>query len=280
MQLLRLFSALIVLQATAWQAAAQQPVPSLRARVTDNAAVLALEQASAIENRLAEFEKSKGSQIAVLIVQTTEPETIEQFALRAAETWKLGRKRVDDGVLFVVAVKDRRMRIEVGYGLEGALNDAVCKRIIDEIVKPHFKQGDYAAGISAGLEQMIRVISGEALPPPGFSFDKPDQAGKLLGFAFIAAIILGMALRDSIGRSLSATLSGAALILAGIIVALMLPAVIMAIIAFVVVLTGKAGGRHAFGRHSGGWSGGSGGGSGGFSGGGGSFGGGGASGGW
>ena len=110
--------------------------------------------------------RRKGSQIAVLIVPTTDGEAIEQFSLRVAEAWKIGRKKIDDGALLVVAKNDRHLRIEVGYGLEGALTDVTAKRIIDEIITPQFKTGDFAGGISAGVDRIIRIIDGEKLPAP------------------------------------------------------------------------------------------------------------------
>ena len=102
----------------------------------------------------------------MLIVPTTDGEAIEQFSLRVAEAWKIGRKKIDDGAMLVVAKNDRQLRIEVGYGLEGALTDATAKRIIDEDITPKFKSGDFAGGISAGVDRMIRVIDGEKLPAP------------------------------------------------------------------------------------------------------------------
>lgn len=145
---------------------AQIAVPLLAERVTDETATLSAEQKAALEQTLQAFEARKGSQLAVLIVLTTAPETIEQYALRVAEQWKLGRKKVDDGAVLVVAKTDRALRIEVGYGLEGALNDATSKRIISEIITPRFKQGDFYGGIAAGVAQIIRVIDGEPLPVP------------------------------------------------------------------------------------------------------------------
>ena len=124
------------------------------------------EQSAALEQTLQAFEARKGSQLAVLIVPTVAPEAIEQYALRVAEQWKFGRKKIDDGAILVVAKNDRALRIEVGYGLEGALNDATSKRIISEIITPRFQQGDFYGGITAGVDQMIRVVDGEPLPEP------------------------------------------------------------------------------------------------------------------
>ena len=120
-----------------------------------------------LEQKLAAFEAVKGSQVAVLIVPTTRPETIEQYAIRVAEAWKLGRKGIDDGVLLVIAKQDRTLRIEVGYGLEGGWPpDAVAKRIVEETIIPILRQGDFATAISAGVERIMSVIEGEPLPAP------------------------------------------------------------------------------------------------------------------
>ncbi len=159
-------------------------VPPLQARVTDLTGTLTAPQRQALEDKLAAFEAAKGSQIGVLIVPTTEPETIEQYALRVAEQWKLGRKGVDDGALLLVAKNDRRLRIEVGYGLEGVIPDAGAKRIVSDIISPYFRQGDFYGGISAGVDRMIRVVDGEPLPPPrprGASADQGVDLGAILG---------------------------------------------------------------------------------------------------
>ncbi|MDH4249389.1 MAG: TPM domain-containing protein, partial [Deltaproteobacteria bacterium] len=129
---------------------AQVPVPPLQSLVTDLAAVLTEAQRSRLEALLRDLERRKGSQVAVLLVPTTEPEAIEQFGIRVAEAWKLGRKGVDDGAILLVALRDRTLRIEVGYGLEGALTDALAKRIISEVILPRFKNGDLAGGLQAG----------------------------------------------------------------------------------------------------------------------------------
>src|SRR5688572_31953205 len=145
---------------------AQVAVPPLTARVTDLTGTLTREQRVGLERSLEAFEARKGSQIAVLLVPTTAPEAIEQYALRVAEQWKIGRKKVDDGAILVVAKDDRALRIEVGYGLEGALNDATANRIIRELIVPRFREGDFYGGINAGLDRMMRVIDGEPLPAP------------------------------------------------------------------------------------------------------------------
>ena len=147
-------------------APAQIPVPPLKARVTDLTDTLKAYERAAIEAKLTVFEKEKGSQVAVLIVPTTQPEAIEQYSIRVVEKWKLGRKRVDDGVLLLIAKGDKKLRIEVGYGLEGAIPDATAKRIIAEDIVPRFKQGDFYGGITVGTDRILRAIEGEPLPPP------------------------------------------------------------------------------------------------------------------
>src|SRR5205807_10571521 len=141
-------------------------VPPLSGRVVDQTGTLSVGDIAALTQTLKELETRKGSQIAVLIVPTTDGEAIEQFSLRVAEAWKIGRKKIDDGALLVIAKNDRRLRIEVGYGLEGALTDATTKRIIDEDITPKFKTGDFAGGVSAGVKRMVGIVNGEKLPEP------------------------------------------------------------------------------------------------------------------
>src|SRR3979490_1262216 len=140
--------------------------PPLTGRVVDQTGTLASGDIAALQQTLQNFEARKGSQVAVLIVPTTAPETIEQYSIRVAEAWEIGRKKIDDGAILVVAKNDRMLRIEVGYGLEGALTDATSKRIIDEIITPRFRSGDFAGGISAGVYRILGVIDGEKLPAP------------------------------------------------------------------------------------------------------------------
>ena len=261
-------------------AQAEVPVPPLSARVTDLTATLDAQQKQALESRLAAFEAKKGAQLAVLFIPTTQPETIEQFALRVAEAWKLGRKGVDDGALLLVAKDDRALRIEVGSGLEGALNDATAKRIIAEIITPFFKRGEFYAGIDAGTAAMMRVIDGEPLPPPQRAAASGSyDIESLLFIAFGLVVVVGGMLRALLGRFPAAMLMGGGLgLLAWLTVAPMLVALLVGLMAFVFVLLGGAG--RGFGGHGGGGFGGGYGGGGGFSGGGGGFGGGGASGRW
>src|SRR6476620_4208042 len=175
-------------------ALAQIAVPKLTSRVTDLTGTLTQEQRTALEQRLAAFEQRKGSQLAVLLVPTTQPETIEQFGIRVGEQWKIGRKGVDDGAILIAAMKDRTVRIEVGYGLEGVLPDAVAKRIVEDYIVPRFKQGDFYGGIDAALTRMIGVIDGEPLPPPRTA--KPAQSfggglENLLIIGFMLVFVVG-----------------------------------------------------------------------------------------
>jgi uncharacterized protein len=268
-------------------ASADVAVPALTARVTDQTGTLSANDIADLEQKLKDFEGRKGSQIAVLIVPTTQPEDIAQYSIRVVEQWKLGRKGVDDGALLIVAKDDRRLRIEVGYGLEGALNDATANRIISEIITPKFKQGDFVGGINAGVDRMISVIDGEPLPAPKppqqrLSPDKIDQLGQAFPVILILTIVVGGLLRQTIGRLPGSLLTGFGVALgAWIFVGVFAIAGLAGLIAFVFTLFGDAiflssGGGGSRGGSS--WS--SGGGGGGFSGGGGSFGGGGASGSW
>lgn len=262
--------------------AQQVAIPALSARVTDLTGTLSAEQSATLDARLATFETQTGSQIALLMVPTTGDETIEQYALRAAEQWKLGRKEVDDGALLVVAKDDRALRIEVGYGLEGALNDATSKRIISEVIVPAFKQGNFYAGLEAGLNSMMQVIQGEALPAPQQAQAPPSlqtQLSELAPLLLMAVFIGGAVLRSLIGRLPAALLTGGGIAIA---VWLLLGVGILALLAgqmaFVLTLMGRMG---AYSRGGSGRSSGHGGGfGGGFGGGGGGFGGGGASGRW
>ncbi len=258
-------------------------MPALRARVTDLTGTLDREQQAAIEQKLAQFEARKGAQIAVLLLATTKPETIEEFAVRVQEDWKLGRKGIDDGVLFVVAKGDRTVRIEVGYGLEGVLPDAIAKRIIEEEITPAFRRGDFYAGINAGVSRMIQVIEGEPLPPPRNS----TAAGKSLNldwlFPVFVMLMVGRRLITAVlGRFLGASVTGGILgFLVWLIAGSLIAALVVGVFVFLFsLLAGSSGGRTSRGW-GGGWSsGGFGGGGGGFSGGGGLSGGGGASGRW
>ncbi len=268
-------------------AAAQIAVPPLKARVADLTGTLTSQQRSALEQTLAEFEHRKGAQVAVLIVPSTQPETVEEYAVRVEESWKLGRKGIDDGVLLVVAKNDRRLRIEVGYGLEGVLPDAIAKRIIEEDIAPRFKQGDFYGGIRAGTDRIMRVIEGEKLPPPRAHAEPRGASPDIFHWfviAFFIAAIGGPVVTGLFGRLPGAGLLGGGFAaFAWLLIGSALLAGLMGLLAFVIaLLSGLGRGSGSGGYSSGGWS--SGGGfssdSGGFSGGGGSSGGGGASGSW
>ena len=268
---------------------AEVAVPPLTARVTDLTGTLTSSQRDALEHELRAFETRKGSQIAVLIVPSTQPEAIEQYSLRVVETWKLGRKGVDDGVLMLVAKDDRALRIEVGYGLEGVIPDAVANRIIDELIVPFFRQGDFYGGIQAGVARLIRLIDGEPLPPPQARDNSWSGIFNFAPFIIISAFVGGGILRALFGRLIGGSVAGG---VTGLLIWLFVGSLSMALIAgivvFVLVLAAgvQLGSSHYGGWRGGGFGGGYGGGwssggdGGGFSGGGGGFGGGGASGKW
>ena len=268
-------------------AAAQVPVPPLTGHIIDQTGTLTAEQKATLEQSLAGFEARKGSQLAVLMVASTAPEEVEQFALRVAEKWKLGRKKVDDGAIVVVAKSDRAVRIEVGYGLEGALNDLTSKRIISETILPRFKSQDFYGGIAAGVEQVIRVVDGEALPAPSArssqgigGFGDVQQYAPML---FILALAVGGVLRATLGKVPGSLVTGGVVaVIAWFVVGAISMALVAGVVAlFVTLMGGGMLGRGLGGYYGGGGRGGGmGGGGGGFSGGGGGFGGGGASGRW
>lgn len=271
-------------------AQAEVAIPPLKQRVTDLTATFDAAQIQALEARLAAFETGKGAQIAVLMLPSTQPEAIEQFAIRVVEAWKLGRKGVDDGVLLLVAKDDRKLRIEVGYGLEGALNDATAKRIVAEIISPYFKRGEFYAGVDAGVAAIIKVVEGEPLPAPSHTAPSSSAGGlgnfELLFVAGLFVFFIGnLILQQFMGRLPSGMfVAGAIGGLAWVLLASMILAGAVALIAFLASLilgskglgSGSSSLPYGFGG-GGGW-GSSGGGD--FGGGGGGFGGGGASGDW
>jgi uncharacterized protein len=268
-------------------AVAQVVVPPLTGHVTDETGTLSADQSAALDQTLQTFEARKGSQLAVLIVPTVAPETIEQYGLRVADQWKLGRKRVDDGAILVIAKADRTLRIEVGYGLEGALNDATSKRIISEIITPQFKQGDFYGGITAGIDQMIRVVDGEPLPEPkAIPISSTGNIGQYGPIIFVLALVVGGLLRSVLGRFPGAIATGGVVaLLAWFVGGAVSIGLVAGVIALVItLLSGGIGGLGVGGRRGGLLMGGFGGGGlaggGGFGGGGGGFGGGGASGSW
>ena len=278
-----LLSAGLVACALGWSAlsAAQVAVPPLTGHVIDQTGTLTSEQKAALEQSLTAFEARKGSQLAVLMVASSAPEEIEQYALRVAEQWKLGRKKVDDGAILVVAKNDRAMRIEVGYGLEGALNDLTSKRIISETILPRFKGQDFYGGITAGVEQIIRVVDGEPLPAP--SARSSQGIGDVQQYApmlFILALAVGGVLRATLGKVPGSLVTGGVVaVIAWFVVGAISMALVAGVVAlFVTLLGGGMLGHGRGGYYGGGGRGGARGG--GFSGGGGGFGGGGASGRW
>jgi uncharacterized protein len=288
-------SLLALMLCWAFAAMADVAVPPLTGRVVDKTATLSSGDIASLDQTLKDFEARKGSQVAVLIVPTTQPETIEQYSLRVAEAWKIGRKKIDDGAILVVAKDDRKLRIEVGYGLEGALTDVTAKRIIDEVITPKFRNSYFGGGISDGVNRILRVIDGEPLPaPPRRQQENTSFLGNIdpfNPFLIVGVIIVGGIFRGIFGRLFGSLATGGlvAVILWFIAASLALSA-ISGVIAFFVTLFSDAMMSSGGAGRGGGWvSGGGGGGysggssssdSGGFSGGGGSFGGGGASGSW
>jgi uncharacterized protein len=262
---------------------AEVEIPVLRKHVTDLTATFNSEQIAVLEDKLSKFETEKGSQIAVLLVPTTQPEDIAQFGIRVAEAWKIGRNKVDDGIILLVAKNDRKVRIEVGYGLEGAVPDIIAKRIITEIITPPFKAGDYVGGINAGVDQLIKLISGEALPAP-----EPQNAGQATDEGLFLTLLFCGLIAGFILSSLFGRIAGGAMasIGSGLIGAWLLglggAAMIAGLIFFIVSVRQSGGGGWSNGGGFGGGFGGSGGGGGSSwgGGGGGDFGGGGASGSW
>lgn len=202
--------ALFIALTLCWSLAnADVAVPALTGHIIDQTATLTPDQQRNLEQTLQMFEANKGSQVALLIVPTTNPEAIEQYAIRVADKWKLGRKKVDDGVILIVAKNDRALRIEVGYGLEGALNDATSKRIISETITPNFKQGNFYEGINAGINQIIHVIDGEPLPEPTTSARNSNSSiHQYFPIIFIIALVMGRVLRSVLGRFPGALLTG------------------------------------------------------------------------
>ncbi|SDI33747.1 TPM domain-containing protein [Paraburkholderia phenazinium] len=265
-------------------AGAEVAVPALTAHVTDETATLTGEQRSALEQSLQTFEEKKGSQISVLIVPTTQPETIEQYSMRVVEQWKLGRTRVDDGVLLIIAKDDRTLRIEVGYGLEGALTDATSSRIINETIVPRFQQGDFYGGVVAGVDSIMRVVDGEPLPPPQqHADDASGQLARYLPILFVLTLVAGGVLRVVLGRLPGSVVTGGSVAaVAWLLSGTLFVAVLAGGIALAYTLLGSGLGAYAGGRTIGGPPGrfGSGSGRTTFRGGGGGFGGGGASGRW
>jgi len=275
------------------QAQAVLPVPPLSGRVVDQTGTLTPAQASALTAKLAAIETQRGAQVVVLMVPTTQPEDIASYGFRVADTWKVGRRDVGDGLVIIVAKNDRRVNIEVARTLEGAIPDVLAGRIINEQIKPAFKANDYAGGLNAAIDRIDKSIAGEALPAPDAKSARAKQRGlgfdlqDLAIFLFVGVPIAGALLTAIFGRKLGALLTGGAIGGIGFwLTASLLVAAGAGLVAlFLVGVMGMGSGR--LGRSGpiiwggGGGFGGGGGGGGGFSsGGGGSFGGGGASGSW
>ena len=254
-------------------ARADVPVPPLKTRVTDLTGTLSDAQRGELESRIAAFEARRGSQIAVLLLPSTKPEEIEQYAIRVAEAWKIGRKKVDDGLILVMAKDDRALRIEVGYGLEGAIPDSMARRVIDEKITPRFREGDFYGGVRDGVDQLIRLAEGEKLPAPqskglASQFGNSDPMGLIVP-AIIFIVVAGSILKSVLGRFPGSLATGVALgAIAWVLFGLTLAA-LAAIAGFILSLTntgtGRGGGWSSGGgsSSSSGWSGGGGGGFGG-----------------
>jgi uncharacterized protein len=267
--------------ASAW---AYVEIPKLSARVTDLTGTLSAEQSQALESKLAAFEAKKGSQIAVLIVPTTQPEDIAEFGIKVADLWRIGRKGVDDGLILIIAKDDRKLRLEVGYGLEGVIPDAIAKRITSETIKPYFKNGDFVGGIDAGVNQIMGLIDGEQLPAPvpQSDFSQQDAEGGFI-FVLFGGLFVGSLLSSMFGRATGGLIAG--LGSAGVAALLMgfgLGAIMVGIIVFFLISARGGGGGWSNGGGGyypggGGSWGGGGSGNSSWGGGGGSFGGGGAS---
>ncbi len=257
---------------SAW---AQVAVPELSRRVTDLTATLTAGQVAALENELAAFEAKKGSQIAVLILPSTQPEDIAQYGIRMADQWKIGRNKVDDGVILIVAKDDRTLRIEVGYGLEGAIPDAIAKRVIAETITPYFKTGDFYGGIAAGVQQLMKLIEGEPLPPPSAPSNGEGEGPFV--FLIMGGLVAGWLLSTLMNRPVA---GGVAALGSGVVGAMLMGFTPVLLLIAIFVFAGVT---SSFRGGGGGWSSGGGGGFGGggsWGGGGGGFGGGGSSGSW
>ena len=278
-------------------------LPVLEKQVTDLTQTLSPTEINSLIEKLEDLEQRKGSQIAILIIPSTFPESIEQYSIRLADEWKIGRgevngKKVEDGVILLIAKNDRKVRIEVGYGLEGAIPDAYTKRIIDQIITPEFRNGNFYSGISHATDALTKLIEGEELPLP--TTDELLPAGDsmngmiffaLFAFAFFVLPVLGTAIKSGGVKTGISALGGVG---AGLLVQNFIPGIFVFFILLVLLNANRGGkggggfgggsggfgggtwiGGGGFPRGGGGWSGG-----GGFSGGGGGFGGGGASGSW
>lgn len=284
-----LLGVLLGLHGAAWTQAVQA-IPALTTRVIDTTGTLSAEQKQALENRLSAFESAKGTQIAVLMVPTTAPEDIVDYTQRVGDAWKIGRKDVGDGLLLIIAKNDRTLRIATAKALEGAVPDLAARQVIQNTITPRFRAGDYAAGIEAGLIELMARISGERLPEPTgqSSASAPDWNGLLI-FLFVLVPVLSRLFAAMLGRRLGSVVTGAATgflawVLGASWLLSLLAGGVATVLALVFGVAALQGGHWSVGhgRRSSGWSSGSSwpGGGGFRSGGGGDFGGGGASGRW
>jgi uncharacterized protein len=270
-------------------------VPRLRGRINDYAGLIPAERVQALESRLAAFEQETRHQIAVLTIPSLEGDALEDFSIRVAESWKIGQKGFDNGAILLIAQKERKLRIEVGYGLEGVLPDAIANRIIREVIVPRFRENDYAGGIEAGVNAILQVTKGESLPQRApasrrQSTSRVSSATNVLMITAMLALFIGMTRRRLAGGALGGAAAGVAATLFGaggfglILIAALILGALVGVIGSSMSVAGSryqwTGGSRYRGSGWGGGFGGGGFGGGGFSGGGGGFGGGGASGSW
>lgn len=270
------------------------PIPVLNAHVIDQTGTLSAEQSQTLESKLTQLEQSLGSQVVILLIHTSQPEDIAAYAQRVGDKWKIGRKDVGDGVIVLVAKQDRRVRIEVAKALEGAIPDLAAKRIIDGVITPAFKAGDFAGGLNAAVDQLASRIKGEALPLPDAQTDQHRSSNgfnweQLIVFGLIAVPLVNGLLGSIFGRKGGSAITA---FMGSGVVWLITGSILLGIVGwFVILILSLAFGNSGRGGWGGppmggGWGGGGGSwggssGGGGFSsGGGGDFGGGGASGNW
>ena len=285
---LMLAAALLLAPAGARADAAAEP--KLAQHVTDRTGTLSAAQIAELEAPLVALEQRKGAQVAILVIASTGEQTIEEYSLAVAEANKLGREKPDDGLLLLVAKDDRKARIEVGYGLEGAVTDAMSSRIIREYLAPRFRENDYFGGLRDAEAALVKLVDGESLPAPMVE-DRSQGDSPNVFMAVLIGLFVGIFASVTRMKPLGFRRFGAGLVAGGVawlLFSLGFSVLVAAVVAF--LFSGSGGGRFGSGRGSwgsfpsgGGWGGGGGGwsgGGGGWSGGGGSFGGGGASGGW
>lgn len=268
--------------------AAALEVPSLQGRVNDNAGILSASTESLLESRLSELEKSDSTQIVILTIPSLKGESLEEFSLRTVEAWKIGQQRVDNGAMLLIARDDRKLRIEVGYGLEGTLTDLTAGRIIRNVITPQFRNGNYDQGVIDGVEAMISAVRGayQAGVVPELPSSPKGNFGEMMIALMFILFFFGSLFRKN--KILAGVAGGVITPLFGVLFLgitgwLLLLLILVGIVGGIVAsaLAGSSGGvGMSGGGHYGGFSGGGGSSFGGFSGGGGGFGGGGASGGW